>query len=63
MANSLKYVSAEIGALAAIIDELNATFESGKTLDIEWRKEQLRSLWRMLDVRLRTALDEEAKCC
>ncbi|CZR67088.1 related to Aldehyde dehydrogenase, dimeric NADP-preferring [Phialocephala subalpina] len=49
MTNRSTYVSAEISALPKILDELNATFESGKTLDIEWRKEQLRSLWRMLD--------------
>ncbi|KAF8853370.1 putative aldehyde dehydrogenase [Acephala macrosclerotiorum] len=35
-----------------ILDELDASFESGRTLVIEWRKEQLRSLWRMLDIQV-----------
>ncbi|KUJ17221.1 putative aldehyde dehydrogenase [Mollisia scopiformis] len=49
MAASSKYVLAEVSSLLTTLEELNATFLSGKTLDVEWRKEQLRSLWRMID--------------
>jgi hypothetical protein len=33
-----------------IIQDLEATFKAGKTLPVEWRKEQLKQLWRMIDV-------------
>jgi hypothetical protein len=33
-----------------IVSELNASFQSGKTQSVEWRRVQLRNMWHMLDV-------------
>jgi hypothetical protein len=39
-----------LGSIPGVISVLNAAFESGKTISTEWRRAQLRNLWRMLDV-------------
>ncbi|KAF2436310.1 aldehyde dehydrogenase [Tothia fuscella] len=36
--------------IAKIVGDVGAAFRTGKTLPIEWRKEQLRQVFRMLDV-------------
>lgn len=50
MSDTFQVVPDSLEAIPGIIAELNASFDSGKTLSIEWRKEQLRSLWKMIDV-------------
>ncbi|KAH9215265.1 putative aldehyde dehydrogenase [Leptodontidium sp. 2 PMI_412] len=35
--------------ISELVAELNASFLSGKTLEITWRKEQLKSLWKLID--------------
>jgi hypothetical protein len=39
-----------IAELPRIVEEVKAAFKTGKTRLIEWRKNQLRQLWRMIDV-------------
>jgi hypothetical protein len=59
MSDSFQVTPSPLEAIPDIIEGLNAAFESGKTLPIEWRKEQLKSLWRMVNVRgPRTSLIE-----
>jgi hypothetical protein len=36
--------------ISKIVESVGKAFKTGKTLPIEWRKEQLRQVWRMLDV-------------
>jgi hypothetical protein len=36
--------------ISNIVKDVEAAFRTGKTLPVEWRKEQLRQVWRMLDV-------------
>lgn len=40
-----------LSEVPAILAELNESYLSGKLAPLEWRKEQLRNLWRLLDVR------------
>lgn len=37
--------------ISTIAEETRATFKSGKTLPIAFRKEQLRQFWKLVDVR------------
>jgi hypothetical protein len=36
--------------VSKIVEGVDAAYRTGKTQPVEWRKEQLRQLWRMLDV-------------
>ncbi len=36
--------------IPSVQETLSRSFEGGKTQSIEWRKGQLKQLWRMLDV-------------
>jgi aldehyde dehydrogenase (NAD+) len=50
MSDEFQVAATPIEAIPGIIAELNASFQRGKTLPIEWRKEQLRNLWKLIDV-------------
>jgi hypothetical protein len=50
MSDEFQVVATPVEAVPGIITELKASFESGKTLPIEWRKQQLRNLWKLIDV-------------
>jgi hypothetical protein len=36
--------------IPSVIEELNLSYHKGITQPIPWRKEQLKQIWRMLDV-------------
>jgi hypothetical protein len=36
--------------IPSIVEELNLSYKTKKTQPIPWRKEQLKQIWRMLDV-------------
>ena len=44
-----KPVDTPVEDIASVVREVEATFKSRKTQPIEWRKEQLRQLWRMVN--------------
>jgi hypothetical protein len=50
MSDTFQVTPWPLEAIPDVIQQLNATFKSGKTLSIEWRKQQLRNVWKMLDV-------------
>jgi hypothetical protein len=50
MNDAFQIAPTPLDAVPGIIAELNSSFRSGKTLSIEWRKDQLRNLWRLIDV-------------
>lgn len=39
-----------VSEVSKIVEEVQAAFKSDKTQPIEWRKEQLKKIWHMLDV-------------
>ncbi|KAG0649348.1 Aldehyde dehydrogenase family 3 member A1 [Hyphodiscus hymeniophilus] len=49
MSDNFQVTATPVEAVPDIISELKASFASGKTLSIEWRKQQLRQLWKLLD--------------
>jgi aldehyde dehydrogenase (NAD+) len=51
MSDSFQVTPTPLETIPNIIEGLNATFESGKTFPIEWRKVQLKNLWRMVNVK------------
>ena len=50
MSDTFQVTPWPLEAIPDIIQQLNATFKSGKTLSIEWRKQQLRNVWKMINV-------------
>jgi hypothetical protein len=36
--------------IPSVVEELNLSYHKGTTQPIPWRKEQLKQIWRMLDV-------------
>ena len=50
MSDTFQVTSTPLGAIPGIIADLSTTFQSGWTLPIERRKEQLRQLWKLVDV-------------
>jgi hypothetical protein len=36
--------------ISSVVEELNLSYRKGTTQPIPWRKEQLKQIWRMLDV-------------
>jgi hypothetical protein len=44
------YSATALDSIPSILKELNASFSNGKTLPIQWRKEQLTKLWNLIDV-------------
>jgi hypothetical protein len=36
--------------ISSIVEELNLSYNKGTTQPVPWRKEQLKQIWRMLDV-------------
>lgn len=53
MSDTFQVKPTPVGSIAEAIQVLNATFDSGKTIPIEWRKAQLKKLWQMLDVHIK----------
>lgn len=51
MSDEFQVTATPVEAVPAIISEVKTSFASRKTLSIEWRKQQLRSLWKLVDVR------------
>jgi acyl-CoA reductase-like NAD-dependent aldehyde dehydrogenase len=49
MVSSTNLIDTPVEDIASIVKEVDATFKSRKTQPIEWRKEQLKQLWRLLD--------------
>jgi acyl-CoA reductase-like NAD-dependent aldehyde dehydrogenase len=49
MVSSSRLIETPIEEISSIVQKVDATFKSRKTQPIEWRKEQLRQLWRLLD--------------
>jgi acyl-CoA reductase-like NAD-dependent aldehyde dehydrogenase len=39
-----------ISDVSKIVEDVQAAFETDKTLPIEWRKRQLKQIWHLLDV-------------
>ena len=56
MASKLTFTPTE--AVPGILAELNASFRSGKTTPIEWRKEQLKNLWKLRRYKSSSSQDE-----
>lgn len=54
MSDTLQVTPTPVGSIPEAIQALNTTFDSGKTIPIEWRKVQLKKLWQMLDVQLKS---------
>lgn len=50
MSDTFQVTPWPLEAIPDVIQQLNATFKSGKTLSIEWRKQQLRNVWKMINV-------------
>lgn len=49
MVSSTNLVETPVEDIPSFVQAVNATFKAPKTQTIEWRKEQLRQLWRLLD--------------
>src|ERR1700761_2550893 len=49
MATSNPLISTPVGDIQSIVKSLEETFLSDKTQSVEWRKGQIKQLWRMLD--------------
>ena len=50
MTSDFQVIPTPSDAILSILKDLNDSFLGGKTLPIEWRKTQLRSLWKLIDV-------------
>ena len=50
MSDEFQVAATPTEAVPSIITELKASFSTGKTLSIEWRKQQLKNLWNLIDV-------------
>lgn len=49
MVSSSNLIDTSVEEISSIVQEVDATFKSRRTQPVEWRKEQLRQLWRMVD--------------
>ena len=45
-----------VSEIPRIVEEVKVAFKTGKTRPIEWRKNQLKQLWRMIDVWIKNPL-------
>ena len=55
-----EFVSTPLSALTGILELLKATFRSRKTVNIDFRKAQLKQFWRLVDVWTQTFDSHEA---
>ena len=52
MSDTFQVTPTPLETIPGIVADLNSTFHSGLNLPIERRKEQLRQLWKLIDVRI-----------
>ena len=50
MSDTFQVTPTPLEAIPSIVADLNTTFQSGLNLPVERRKEQLRQLWKLVDV-------------
>jgi hypothetical protein len=46
------FTPTSLASLSPLVSKLRATFDSGKTRDIEFRKNQLKKFWKLVDVEI-----------
>jgi hypothetical protein len=50
MGNSIQLTYTEVKEIPSIVEKLSLSYKNEATQSIPWRKEQLKQIWRMLDV-------------
>lgn len=50
MGSYTEFSYTSVNEIPSIVEELNLSYKEEKTQPIPWRKEQLKQIWRMLDV-------------
>jgi hypothetical protein len=54
MQQQMAYRPTDLTTVPQIIEELNQSFRAGITKPVTWRKDQLRRLWHLVNVKLST---------